>query len=205
MTPVRPAVFLDRDDTLIHRAGGLPTGDLGDPADMEILPGVHEGLHLLKHAGYALIVVTNQGGVARGAYTLADVDRVHHALNLALDHVIDDFRACPYHPNGSVPEFAQEHPWRKPAPGMLLDAAAAHRLDLPRSWMIGDAERDVLAGKAAGCRGAIMVGDGAAAASYGVAPTQGALGEPTFREPDLLHAARRILAADATPREPRRA
>lgn len=162
---VRPAVFLDRDDTLIRRRGGLPTGDLGDPADVEAIPGAREALARLKRAGFTLVVATNQGGVARGRYTLADVDRVHARVNELMGGVIDAFRACPWHPEGTVPEFTREHEWRKPRPGMLLDAAEKMGLDLSRSWMIGDAERDALAGKGAGCR-TILVGDGSAFRVY---------------------------------------
>ena len=167
-----PVIFLDRDDTLIRRAGGLPTGDLGEPDQVELLPGAAVGVALLKRAGLPLALVTNQGGVARGRYTLATVDAVNDrmqrlladAAGLALP-VFDAVRFCPYHPQGTVPEFAREHPWRKPQPGMLLDAGAALHADFSRSFMIGDAERDVQAGKAAGCR-TILVGDGAAYATY---------------------------------------
>lgn len=162
---MQPAVFLDRDDTLIRRRGGLPTGDLGDPADVEAIPGAREALARLKAAGLPLVMVTNQGGVARGNYTLADVERVNARVNELMGGAIDAFRACPWHPKGTVPEFTREHPWRKPAPGMILDASEKLGLDPRRSWMIGDAERDALAGKAAGCR-TIIVGDGEAYRTY---------------------------------------
>lgn len=149
---MRPAVFLDRDDTLIRCRDLAPGGDLGDPALVELLPGVAEGCRALKEAGYALVVMTNQGGVARGKYGLDAVDRVHARLNELLNGAIDAFRACPYHPNGTIPEYTREHPWRKPAPGMILDAALALGIDLSRSWVIGDTLRDCQAGRAAGCR-----------------------------------------------------
>ena len=180
---MRPAVFLDRDDTLLRRAGGRPTGDLGDPAHAELVPGAPEACRLLKDAGYALVVVTNQGGVARGIYTLQDVERVHEWLNQRLEGRIDAFRACPYHPLGSVPHYRAEHPWRKPAPGMLLDAADKLALDLPRSWLIGDAIRDCEAGRAAGCRTVLI-------ATKPPPPPEPAI---DFVAPDLLHAARTVL------------
>lgn len=154
MTPdsARPGVFLDRDDTLIHCSDVTPDGDLGDPALVRLLPGAEQAVGRLKEAGFALVVVTNQGGVARGKYGLGDVDRVHDRINALLGGRIDAFRVCPFHPKGTVSEFAREHPWRKPSPGMLLDAARALGLDLARSWLVGDKDRDCEAGRAAGCR-----------------------------------------------------
>ncbi len=155
---MRPAVFIDRDDTLIRCRDVTPDGDLGDPALVQLLPGAAESCRALKEAGFALVVVTNQGGVARGKYDLAAVDRVNARVNELLGGVIDAFRACPYHPKGIVPEYSKEHPWRKPAPGMLLDAAQTLGLNLGTSWMMGDAVRDCQAGRAAGCR-TVLIGE----------------------------------------------
>lgn len=188
-----PAVFLDRDDTLIRRRGGLPTGDLGDPSAVEAIPGAREALARLKGAGYALVVVTNQGGVARGNYTLADVDRVNARVNELMGGVIDAFRSCPWHPEGTVPEFTREHPWRKPAPGMILDAAEKMGLDVRRSWMIGDAGRDAQAGRSAGCR-TILVGDGAAFRTYH--PGEPARPEADHHAATMMEAAEIVLRAD---------
>lgn len=169
---MRPAVFLDRDDTLIA-CNELPPppppgarGDLVDPALVRLLPGVAEGLGLLKRAGFALVVVSNQGSVARGAATVQIVQAVNERveavlrrelgrelskkLGPSLGQVIDAFYFCPFHPKGNVPEYTREHPWRKPNPGMILAAAADLQLDLSRSWMIGDAERDIEAAVNAG-------------------------------------------------------
>ncbi len=154
-----PVVFLDRDNTLIAN-----DGDLGDPAKVRLLPGVAEGLKRLKDAGYRLVVVTNQGGVARGRYGEADVDRVHARIAQLIDEesggkrVLDRFYYCPFHPDGTHPDYRREHPWRKPRPGMLLQAAADLALDLDRGWVIGDQARDILAGKAAGVR-TILLGE----------------------------------------------
>lgn len=150
----RPAVFLDRDDTLIACTAITPDGDgdLFDPALVALLPGAAESLTALKRAGFFIAVVTNQGAVARGKCTPATVELVHARIRALLPGLIDDFRFCPFHPRGIVPAFTREHPWRKPAPGMLLDLARAHALDLSRSWLIGDAPRDIAAGAAAGCR-----------------------------------------------------
>ncbi|MFN7022534.1 MAG: D-glycero-alpha-D-manno-heptose-1,7-bisphosphate 7-phosphatase [Phycisphaerales bacterium] len=156
--PPRPAVFLDRDDTLIANrditaATPFP-GDLFDPALVRLLPGVHAGLHALARAGFALVVVSNQGAVARGRCSTADVEATNARMLdlIAADNgaLIDAVFYCPHHPSGSTPPFNTEHPWRKPAPGMILHAAAELNLDLSRSWMIGDAPRDIEAATRAG-------------------------------------------------------
>jgi D-glycero-D-manno-heptose 1,7-bisphosphate phosphatase len=170
--PPRPAVFLDRDDTLIACNAITPDGDLFDPALVRLLPGVSEALASLRAAGFFLGVVTNQGAVARGKCSIADVEAVHARLRALLPGLIDDIRFCPYHPNGSVPAYTREHPWRKPAPGMILDLAHAHSLDLARSWLIGDAPRDAAAGKAAGCRTILITADAASPdTADSIAPT----------------------------------
>ena len=148
----KPAVFLDRDDTLIRCNGLAPGNDLGDPALVEPLPGAVEACRRLKDAGFLLVVITNQGGVARGRYSEQDVERVHERINTVFEGVFGAFRACPYHPKGTVPKYAREHPWRKPSPGMILDAAQELNIDLARSWTVGDKERDAAAGRTARMR-----------------------------------------------------
>ncbi|MDP6890136.1 MAG: HAD family hydrolase, partial [Phycisphaerales bacterium] len=140
--------FLDRDNTIIFN-----DGDLGDPDGVVLMPGVRESLRRLHEQGWPLIVITNQGGVARGRYDEAAVKSVHaRAEQLLADVPILDWLWCPWHPEGTVPAYTREHPWRKPSPGMLIEAADRHRLDLTRSWMIGDQDRDIAAGQTAGCR-----------------------------------------------------
>jgi len=180
---LRPAVFLDRDGTLIDNAG-----DLGDPDQLKILPGVAQALQLLLKHNFMLFVVTNQGGVARGKYNEEAVLQTHARLEqmlraeVATPTVITEYYYCPFHPQGTVENYRREHEWRKPAPGMLFAAALAHAIDLEKSWMIGDQERDVVAGAAAQCRTILISSDREqAAASVG-----------DFVEKDLLHAARRI-------------
>ncbi len=157
---MEPAVFLDRDNTLI-----LNDGDLGDPDAVRLIDGVGAGLTALRDAGFRLVVVTNQGGVARGRYSEADVDAVHQRIaklveqNAGRRNLIDRFYYCPYHPEGTVQTYRRDHPWRKPHPGMLLQAARDMDLDLGRSWMIGNQSRDVQAGTSAGCRTVLLGGD----------------------------------------------
>lgn len=150
---VEPAIFLDRDNTLIANRG-----DLGDAESVRLLDGAAEALSELREAGYRLVVVTNQGGVARGKFSEADVDAVHQRIAQLLDEeihqsgLIERFYYCPYHPEGTVTEYRRDHPWRKPNPGMILQASRDMELDLEHSWVIGDQDRDIAAGRAAGCR-----------------------------------------------------
>lgn len=139
-------------------------GYLGDPAGVEIYPGVVEVLLRLKAAGFRLVVVTNQSGIGRGIFTLVDyhavADRVDELLGRGL---IDATYFCPDH--AEMPSAR-----RKPNPGMLLEAAAEHGLDLGRSWMIGDRDGDVAAGVAAGARSILVrTGVGADAKADGTA------------------------------------
>jgi D,D-heptose 1,7-bisphosphate phosphatase len=154
---VQPAVFLDRDNTLV-----VGDDDVGDPANVCLMDGAAEGIRALRRAGYAIVVVTNQGGVARGRLTEEDVDAVNQRIAMLVDqeagesHLIDRFYYCPYDPDAAIEEYRQDHPWRKPHPGMLLQAARDLHLDLARSWLIGDRVRDVQAGRAAGCRTVLL-------------------------------------------------
>jgi D-glycero-D-manno-heptose 1,7-bisphosphate phosphatase len=183
-TPLRPAVFLDRDDTIMACHSVVEDGDMGYPELVELLPGAKDALQRLADAGFTLVVITNQGGVARGRYPVEAVEAVHERLNELLGGLISAFRFCPYHPLGTVAEYATEHDWRKPRPGMVLDAASEYGLDLNSSWMVGDKLRDCQAGKATGCR-TVLIGPQAGAHD----------GEETvdFIAPDLAEAARIIL------------
>ena len=142
---MRPAVFLDRDGTLIEEVGHL-----GDPDGVVIIDGVPQALRRLTAAGYVLIVVSNQGGIARGLFTEDDVGAViRRTVELLGDagETITAWYHCPHHP-----DFGPACECRKPLPGMLRTAAAEHRLDLGRSWMVGDHLVDVQAGIAAGAK-----------------------------------------------------
>jgi D-glycero-D-manno-heptose 1,7-bisphosphate phosphatase len=154
------AVFLDRDNTIIHN-----DGDLGDPAQVRLIQGAASAIASLKGLGYRIIVVTNQGGVARGKYTEADVDRVNERINDLMKAnsgvFVDRFYYCPYHPEGTIDRYRRDHPWRKPRPGMLLQAARDLGLDLRQSWMIGDQMRDVQAGFSAGAVPILLSVEGA--------------------------------------------
>ncbi len=161
---MRRCVFLDRDDTLIFNRtlpapadppSGWKPGDLYDPERVELMPGALKACRGLHDAGFALVIVTNQGCVARGSATIEQVEAVNARVRELLvgedgGALIERVYYVPYHPNGFVPEYTREHPWRKPQPGMLLAAAEDLDLDLSRSWLIGDMPRDCEAGVNAG-------------------------------------------------------
>ena len=148
--PARAAVFLDKDGTLVE---DVPYSV--DPSSMRLTDGAGEACRLLCDAGFALIVVSNQSGVARGFFTEEALDAVQSGLRRLLSHhgaVLTDFLYCPHHPDGVVPAYRRRCSCRKPEPGMLLEAATKHGVDLARSWMVGDILDDVEAGSRAGCR-----------------------------------------------------
>ncbi|MCC6578869.1 MAG: HAD family hydrolase [Phycisphaeraceae bacterium] len=151
---MKPAVFLDRDGTIIEQVHHLI-----DPDKVRLLPGAAEGIARLREMGCACVVVTNQSVIGRGLLTVEGLARIHdrmHALLAAHGTQVDGIYFCPEAPRGDDRQTI-EHPDRKPGPGMLLRAAKEMQLDLSRSWMIGDMESDLLAGRNAGCRGSILV------------------------------------------------
>lgn len=155
------AVFLDRDGVLIE-----DTGYPDDPDTISLLPGVGAGLRLLRKAGWRLIVVSNQSGIARGKFPLERLHAIHDRLRelLAQEGVeLDALYFCPHHPQGIAEPFNLNCDHRKPEPGMLCSAAAVFGLVLPDCWMVGDKESDIQAAHRAGCQ-AILLGSGATAA-----------------------------------------
>jgi histidinol-phosphate phosphatase family protein len=154
MRPLRRAVFLDKDGTLVEN---IPYNV--DPDRIRFLPGVEEGIALLAARGYALVVVSNQPGVARGKFPEAALAAVEAKLRAAFDAAgtsLAGFYYCPHDDEGSAgapaPFRSAACACRKPAPGLLLKAAQDLQLDLARSWMVGDILDDVQAGRRAGCR-----------------------------------------------------
>ena len=154
----RPAIFLDRDGVLNAAAKDPESGFFEAPlrlADVHLLPGVADALERLAAGGYALVCTSNQPLAAKGKTTLDELIALHERVLGLLEEEgahLDGSRLCPHHPNGSVAEFSGPCPCRKPAPGMLLDAARDLGLDLDGSWMLGDTDADVQAGQAAGAR-----------------------------------------------------
>lgn len=150
---MQPAIFLDRDNTIIRN-----DDHLGDPTGVDLFDDTIDSLHRFNDAGYALVIVTNQSGVARGLFTEEDVQSVHDTIRSLVREasggrdLLMHWYHSPYHPDGHVEPFNIEHDTRKPEPGMLQQAAEELDLDLPGSWMIGDTPRDIRAGQNAGCR-----------------------------------------------------
>jgi D,D-heptose 1,7-bisphosphate phosphatase len=149
----RPAVFLDRDGTVIEHVHYLTDRTL-----VRLLPGAAEALKRLEHAGFARVLVTNQSAIGRGMLTEDGLAEIHTELNQQLAMYgasIDAIYYCPDVP-GCDDRTKVENPDRKPGPGMLLRAAAELGLALSASWMIGDLISDVLAGINAGCRSILV-------------------------------------------------
>lgn len=180
--PRRPAVFLDKDGTLVD---DVPYNV--DPARVRLTLGAREGARILRASGYALVVASNQSGIARGLFTadaLCEVrDRIEHLLDLRLD----GFYFCPHLPDGP----AEVCECRKPRPGLLTRAADELSLDLRRSWMIGDILSDIEAGARAGCRTALLT-FGARSEAF-----DSPLRTPTVVATNLHDAARRITLASS--------
>lgn len=135
-----PAVFLDRDGTLMKEVEYCR-----DPAKVEVFPGVSAGLELLGERGYRRVLVTNQSGIGRGWIAMAEFEAVQEEFLRQIESRMDAVYFCPDAPGGNSPR-------RKPAPGMLLEAARDLGLDLGHSWMIGDKTDDLLCGRAAGVK-----------------------------------------------------
>ena len=147
----RPAAFLDRDGVL-----NVDHGYTHRPDQLEWITGAPAAVRLLNDAGYTVIVITNQSGVARGYYEEAAVQQFHAHMQDALRALsahIDAFYYCPHHPEGTVKEFAVRCRCRKPNPGMLEQAAREWPIDLGRSFLIGDKDDDMAAATAFKIRG----------------------------------------------------
>lgn len=159
LTPAvsRPAgAFLDRDGVI-----NVDTGYPHQPEALELIDGALEAIEALNRAGYVVVVVSNQSGVARGYFGTEDVERFHEAIQARLSAVgahIDAFYYCPYHPQAAIPAFRAEHPDRKPGAGMIEKAIRQFDLDRKRSFMIGDRISDIEAARNARIPGFLFSG-----------------------------------------------
>lgn len=155
------AVFLDRDGTINKYIGFLRDID-----DFELIDGVASAIKAINVSGYLAIVVTNQPVIARGEVSFEELQEIHNKMETLLGEqgaYVDAIYYCPHHPHkgyeGERPELKIECDCRKPKPGMLLQAAKDFNIDLEHSWMIGDGENDITAGKNAGCHTALITVD----------------------------------------------
>jgi len=171
---MRPAVFLDRDGTIIKDADHLSSVD-----ELEVFEFAVEALCLLKEKGFLLIVLTNQSGIARGFFDEAAMRTVHDALQMQLHDLIDAIYFCPHGPDDGCD-------CRKPGVGMIKQAASEHSIDLANSWIIGDKKSDVETGFNAGIATALVL------TGYGESELSALDRLPELVASDLLEAARQI-------------
>lgn len=187
----RPAVFLDRDGTINEDVGYL-----SELPHLTLYPWAIDAVRLLNRAGYLVVMVTNQGGIGRRMIRADFLTELHAVIDARLAaggaHV-DGWYFCPHHPEALIDELRAVCDCRKPAPGLVLDAARVHGIDLARSWIVGDKWSDIQAGQRAGARG-ILVRTGWGVIEEGVRPD----GQPVEAICDTLAGAvATILAADA--------
>jgi len=191
-----PAVFVDRDGTLIHDVGYLSRME-----DLRWFPWSIDAIRLLNRAGFLVCVTTNQGGIGLGFYGVDFVQRVHAAMAATVEASggrIDGFYFCPHHPVATVEALRVECDCRKPRPGMIRQATAQFPIDLPRSFVIGDKVADVGLAASVGARG-ILVKTG-----YGEAELVrhgGQMPGAAFVAETLMEAVAWILAESGFPRE----
>lgn len=159
------ATFLDRDGVINRKA---PEGEYVTCwEEMQFLPGVPEAITLLNRAGFRVIVVSNQRGVAKGLMTAAELEAIHRRMCQALAADGATIDAIYYCPHDTQPACD----CRKPAPGMLIAAARTYELNLAASWMVGDSDTDEAAGRNAGCRTVLIAPDAAVRTADVVAPS----------------------------------
>lgn len=151
---MKPAAFLDRDGTILDELGYVTPS-----STIVIYPWSADSIRLLKRAGYAVVMITNQGGIGLGLYDHEFVKATHDRLHKEFAEAgaeIDAWYYCPHHPEAVVEEYRMVCECRKPGTAMLRDAARDLDLDLSRSWVVGDQWRDVQLAHAAGCRSVLV-------------------------------------------------
>lgn len=179
---MKKAIFLDKDGTLIQN---VPYNT--DISRVVLAAGAAEALRQFRHAGYALVVITNQSGIAHGYFDEEKFQALMQQLCAMLPVPLDGWYCCPHHPEGTIPAYAITCNCRKPQPGLILQAAEKLGIDLSASWMIGDILHDVEAGNRAGCRSALIINGGET--EWELSP----LRQPVFCAENLEEAAQHII------------
>lgn len=175
---MKPCMFFDRDGTLIEERNYL-----SDPSQVALIPGAAEAVRLARQAGYLAVVLTNQSGVGRGYFTMAEVETVQRRLEELLAEEgarLDAIYVCPHAPGDGCA-------CRKPLPGLAVQAAGDLGIDLSASWMIGDKAADLELAAAAGMRGALVL------TGYGASVPQEALRLAAVTASGVLEAVHAIL------------
>jgi D-glycero-D-manno-heptose 1,7-bisphosphate phosphatase len=188
----RPAVFLDRDGTIIEERGYLERLE-----QIRFFPWTGDALRLLKRAGYATVVITNQSAIAHGLIDEAFLSQVHHTMDARLASSgggIDRYYFCPHMPEARLERYRQTCGCRKPAPGMIAQACRDMDLDPAQSIMVGDRWLDVECGRAAGTR-AVLVRSGHGSSEAGAAPPDGVRADAILD--NLMEAAGWILRSSS--------
>lgn len=186
------AVFIDRDGTI-----NVDVDFLSSPSQLQLIPRSAEAIRELNDLGIAVVVITNQSGIARGLYTEDDLQKVHEAMNSELKKVgatVLDYFFCPHHPEEGLPPYRVECDCRKPKPGMLNQAKNKYGFNLRRSFVVGDKCIDVQTGKAVGAV-AIQVATG-----YGEKEKQLCENERDYFASDLYDAVQ-FIKQQLTPRQ----
>jgi D-glycero-D-manno-heptose 1,7-bisphosphate phosphatase len=193
-----PAVFLDRDGTMIHDVGYLSRVE-----DLQWFPSTIDAIRLLNRAGFLVCVTTNQSGIGRGLFTESDLTAIHDEMRRVLDAEgarIDGWFHCPHHPEAAIDELRRHCDCRKPQPGMIHEAMVKFPIDIAKSFVIGDTLADVGLAASVGARGILVRtggGEAVVRAHLGVVP--GA----AFVAPTLMEATAWLLGQSGHPRDVR--